>query len=530
MPEKAIMNKKEWEQMLKEDPILADCLFKMNIEKQINQIYYQIHWLLESRRLISTASSDDYIKLRDVTKDLNELHLDNKHLLYLKKVYKRLEKNFKKLQKSVEKEEELDEGERINNDYVSSGSDQEIKELNEEKRKGKMKEEDYNTMKIEESKANEIIEKESFVPTQIHLNLISELLNFRKELNEFTVKTKIELWTRQSFQCFELLKKEIEENSEFLMVLKNTPIEKIGYTSNIYQNIDSKIKENNLKNKIQNEEVSLGIVSNELKNIAEIDEDIQRYLNNYQEIRNFDLLNNMSKSLFKKLDETFRSENDDVFDINMGIIWLLSRRLIEEQLYKIFRKNQSFRAFMQRELEIDVGEHKQMIQKINEWNELPKQLIPGVYEGKDSISLKTRIIVNSMNLLFIFKRLNKENHKIDKDYEPIWEEIEQNNLDGNNLNRTNEEEINVKKEIESNSLPKEIEKLIYEQYKSLKNNKQKENERKLVKRKFPGINIKKKIRKFKLQHRSRRNKIEIPVDKPETSQDRQLKFPPPQDG
>uniref|UniRef100_A0A915NBH1 Uncharacterized protein n=1 Tax=Meloidogyne javanica TaxID=6303 RepID=A0A915NBH1_MELJA len=251
MPEKAIMNKKEWEQMLKEDPILADCLFKMNIEKQINKIYYQIHWLLESRRLISTASSDDYIKLRDVTKDLNELQLDNKHLLYLKKVYKRLEKNFKKLQKSVEKEEELDEGERINNDYVSSGSDQEIKELNE--------------------------------------------------------------------------------------------------------------------------------------------------------------------------DETFRSENDDVFDINMGIIWLLSRRLIEEQLYKIFRKNQS------------------------------------VYEGKDSISLKTRIIVNSMNLLFIFKRLNKENHKIDKDYGPIWEEIEQNNHDENDENKTNEEEINVRKEIENNSLPKEIE-------------------------------------------------------------------------
>jgi len=65
------------------------------------------------------------------------------------------------------------------------------------------------------------------------------------------------------------------------MVLKNTPIEKIGYTSNIYQNIDNKIKENNLKNKIQNEEVSLGIVSNELKNIAEINEDIQRYLNVY---------------------------------------------------------------------------------------------------------------------------------------------------------------------------------------------------------------------------------------------------------
>nr|CAD2173771.1 unnamed protein product [Meloidogyne enterolobii] len=131
MPEKAIMNKKEWEQMLKEDPILADCLFKMDIEKQINNIYYQIRWLLESRRFISTASSDDYIKLKDVTKDLNELQLDNKHLLYLKKVYKRLEKNFKKLQKSVEKEEELKEGERINNDYVSSGSDQEIKELNE---------------------------------------------------------------------------------------------------------------------------------------------------------------------------------------------------------------------------------------------------------------------------------------------------------------------------------------------------------------------------------------------------------------
>ncbi|CAK5122524.1 unnamed protein product [Meloidogyne enterolobii] len=131
MPEKAIMNKKEWEQMLKEDPILADCLFKMDIEKQINNIYYQIRWLLESRRFISTASSDDYIKLKDVTKDLNELQLDNKHLIYLKKVYKRLEKNFKKLQKSVEKEEELKEGERINNDYVSSGSDQEIKELNE---------------------------------------------------------------------------------------------------------------------------------------------------------------------------------------------------------------------------------------------------------------------------------------------------------------------------------------------------------------------------------------------------------------
>ncbi|CAK5037213.1 unnamed protein product [Meloidogyne enterolobii] len=132
MPEKAIMNKKEWEQMLKEDPILADCLFKMDIEKQINNIYYQIRWLLESRRFISTASSDDYIKLKDVTKDLNELQLDNKHLIYLKKVYKRLEKNFKKLQKSVEKEEEeLKENERINNDYVSSGSDQEIKELNE---------------------------------------------------------------------------------------------------------------------------------------------------------------------------------------------------------------------------------------------------------------------------------------------------------------------------------------------------------------------------------------------------------------
>jgi len=165
----------------------------------------------------------------------------------------------------------------------------------------------------------------------------------------------------------------------------------------------------------------------------------------------------MSKFLFKKLDETFRSENNDVFDINMGIIWLLSRRLIEEQLYKIFRKNQSFRAFMQKELEIDVGEHKQMIQKINQWNELPKQLIAGVYEGKDSISLKTRIIVNSMNLLFIFKRLNKENHKIDKYYWPIWEEIEQNNHDDNNENRTNEEEINVRKEIENNSLPKEIE-------------------------------------------------------------------------
>nr|CAD2173770.1 unnamed protein product [Meloidogyne enterolobii] len=182
----------------------------------------------------------------------------------------------------------------------------------------------------------------------------------------------------------------------------------------------------------------------------------------------------------------------------MGIIWLLSRRLIEEQLYKIFRKNQSFRAFMQKELEIDVGEHKLMIQKINQWNELPKQLIPGVYEGKDSTSLKTRIIVNSMNLLFIFKRLNKENHKIDKDYGPIWEEIEQNNHDENNEDRTNEEEINVRKEIENNSLPKEIEKLIYEHYKSLKNNKQKENERKLVKkRKFPVINIKKKIRKVK---------------------------------
>jgi len=47
------------------------------------------------------------------------------------------------------------------------------------------------------------------------------------------------------------LGKEIEKNSEFLMVLKNTPIEKIGYRSNIYQNIDNKIKENNLKNKIQ---------------------------------------------------------------------------------------------------------------------------------------------------------------------------------------------------------------------------------------------------------------------------------------
>uniref|UniRef100_A0A1I8BDW1 Uncharacterized protein n=1 Tax=Meloidogyne hapla TaxID=6305 RepID=A0A1I8BDW1_MELHA len=127
MPELAMINKKEWEQMLKEEPVIADCLFKINIEEQIKKIYSEIHWLIESRRFISTASSDDFIKLKDVTKNLNELQLDKKHLNYLKKVYKRLEKNFEKIKKSVE-DESLKEDERINKD-LSSGSDQEIKEL-----------------------------------------------------------------------------------------------------------------------------------------------------------------------------------------------------------------------------------------------------------------------------------------------------------------------------------------------------------------------------------------------------------------
>uniref|UniRef100_A0A1I8BEN0 Uncharacterized protein n=1 Tax=Meloidogyne hapla TaxID=6305 RepID=A0A1I8BEN0_MELHA len=226
-----------------------------------------------------------------------------------------------------------------------------------------------------------------------------------------------------------------------------------------------------------------------------------------------------------------------------------------------------------------------MIQIINQWNELPKQLIPGFYEGKDPTSLKTRIIINSMNLLFIFKRLNRENNKIDEYYGPIWKEIEDNISDENNKNRINEEEINVRKEIENDSLPKEIEKWmkiiqenieesqkknIKSQNKSPKLNKEfnsddkpkqskididkggKENKRHSPneddeKSNNNKIKKRKKIRyygeiqeeiseeeeeeeeedKYKLQHRNRKNKMAITVDKSETSQIRQ--FPPPQD-
>ncbi|KAF7638345.1 hypothetical protein Mgra_00002321 [Meloidogyne graminicola] len=420
-----IINKNEWEQLLKEEPIIADCFFKINIVEQINIIYSEIHWLLESRRLILIASSDEYNKLRDVTFRLNELQLDIKHLNYLEKLYNKIEK---------EKEEK-------NNKKIK-------KEFNEKEIKGKMIVEEYN--KESKNNFNKIIEKGPFIPNQLHLNLISDLFNFRKEINEFTIKTKIE----------------------------------IGEKSNIYQIIDKIMINNSLNNQIN---PPFNEINKELKIIKETKINVKKYIQEYKEIRDFDLLNNMSKILYKKINDTFQSENNKVFDINIGIIWFLSKKLIEEQLGNIFYKNSTLRSLIQIKLGIKEGEHNKMISAIKEWNELPEQLISGKYKIIDETSLKIRIIINSINLLFIFKRINRENNNITKDYGPILKEIE-----NNNYNEQNEEEIKIKKEIEKISMPIKIEELIFEFYKSWKenqtnnNNNQQNDKRKILK------NLKKK--------------------------------------
>ncbi|CAK5047836.1 unnamed protein product [Meloidogyne enterolobii] len=247
-------NKIIWDKIIEKNYFLKMCLISenLNLESKIKEIKSDISLFLsngyhENIPYINTPS-----RLKMATLGLNELELFD-HMMELMRKYLDLyegnnlseeEKNSNFSRKKWDLPKRFNDL-KINSlenkkDWDKSDDEEVIKEVViETKIEGKpVEEEEDGILNIEDSEAPRASSSETAYRTHSHSNsknkgkgiavspqyLIGTLYHLRREMNEFTMKTKTNLWASQSPESLEKFKINIEKDLEEIKIIKENTL------------------------------------------------------------------------------------------------------------------------------------------------------------------------------------------------------------------------------------------------------------------------------------------------------------------
>ncbi|CAK5038592.1 unnamed protein product [Meloidogyne enterolobii] len=249
-------NKIIWDKIIEKNYFLKMCLISenLNLESKIKEIKSDISLFLSDGYHKNIPYINTPIRLKMATLELNELELFD-HMMELMRKYldfdmennlSEEEKNFNFSRKKWDLPKKFNSL-KINSlenknkkDWDKSDDEEVIKEVvSETKIEGKPVEEEENgILNIEDTEALQASSSGTSNRTHSRSNskskgkgivisshyLIGALYHLRREMNEFTMKTKTNLWASQSPESFEKFKINIEKDLEEIKIIKENTL------------------------------------------------------------------------------------------------------------------------------------------------------------------------------------------------------------------------------------------------------------------------------------------------------------------